>query len=41
MYKVLIIDDESIIRKGIKNIINWKQLDCEVCADASDGIEGI
>lgn len=41
MYKVLIIDDESIIRKGIKNIINWKQLDCEVCADANDGIEGI
>ncbi|HEY5583052.1 MAG TPA: response regulator [Ruminiclostridium sp.] len=41
MYKVLIIDDEAIIRKGLKNIINWKQLDCEVCADASDGIEGI
>lgn len=41
MYKVLIVDDESIIRKGIKNIINWKQMDCEVCADASDGIEGI
>jgi two-component system response regulator YesN len=41
MFKVLIIDDESIIRKGLKNIINWKQLDCEVCADASDGIEGL
>lgn len=41
MYKVVIIDDEPIIRKGIKNIINWKQLDCEVCAEASDGIEGM
>ncbi|PYG89758.1 two-component system response regulator YesN [Ruminiclostridium sufflavum DSM 19573] len=41
MYKVLIIDDESIMRKGIKNIINWKHLDCEVCADACDGIEGL
>ncbi len=41
MYKVLIIDDEPIIRKGIKNIINWKQLDCEVCAEASDGTEGM
>lgn len=41
MYKVVIIDDEPIIRKGIKNIINWKQLDCEVCAEASDGIKGI
>ncbi len=41
MYKVIIIDDEPIIRKGIKNLINWKQLDCEVCAEASDGAEGI
>ncbi len=41
MYKVAIIDDEPLIRKGIKNIVNWKQLDCEVCADANDGVEGM
>lgn len=41
MYKVLIIDDESIIRKGLRNIINWKLIDCEVCADAEDGVEGL
>lgn len=41
MYKVLIIDDEPIIRKGIKNLINWKQLNCEVCAEARDGAEGL
>lgn len=40
MYRVLIIDDEPIIRKGLKNIINWKQFDCEVCGEAADGIEG-
>lgn len=40
MFKVLIIDDEPIIRKGIKNIINWKQFDCEICGEASDGEEG-
>ncbi len=40
MFKVMIIDDEPIIRKGIRNIINWKQFDCEVCAEASDGEEG-
>lgn len=40
MFKVLIIDDEPIIRKGLKNIINWKQFGCEVCAEASDGMEG-
>lgn len=41
MYKVLIIDDEPIIRKGLKNIISWNQYDCEVCGEAADGIEGI
>lgn len=40
MFKVMIIDDEPIIRKGIKNILNWKQFGCEICAEASDGEEG-
>lgn len=40
MFKVMIIDDEPIIRKGLKNIINWKQYDCEICAEAADGVEG-
>jgi two-component system response regulator YesN len=41
LYKVLIIDDESIIRKGLSNIINWSQLSCEICGEAADGISGI
>ncbi len=40
LYKVLIIDDEPIIRKGLINIINWSQLDCEICGEASDGLSG-
>lgn len=40
MFKVLIIDDEPIIRKGLKNIINWKNYDCEVCGEAADGLDG-
>ncbi|NLX76200.1 MAG: response regulator transcription factor [Clostridiaceae bacterium] len=40
MFKVMIIDDEPIIRKGIRNILNWKQFGCEICAEASDGEEG-
>lgn len=40
MFKVLIIDDEPIIRKGLRNIINWRQFECEICGEASDGIEG-
>lgn len=41
MFKVMIIDDEPIIRKGIKNILDWKKFGCEICAEASDGEEGI
>lgn len=40
MFKVLIIDDEPIIRKGLKNIIHWKQFNCEICGEAADGLEG-
>ena len=40
-YKVLLIDDEPIIRKGLKNIIDWEQFGCEVCGEARDGYEGL
>ncbi len=40
MFKVMIIDDEPIIRKGLRNIVNWKRFDCDVCAEASDGLDG-
>jgi two-component system response regulator YesN len=40
-YKVLLIDDEPIIRKGLKNIINWEQFGCEVCGEARDGYQGL
>ncbi|MCX7773879.1 MAG: response regulator [Clostridia bacterium] len=39
-YKVLIIDDEPIIRKGLTSIMNWSQLGCEICGEASDGVAG-
>ncbi len=40
MYKVLIIDDEPIIRKGLINILQWNRLGCEICGEASDGATG-
>lgn len=41
MFKVLIIDDEPTIRKGLINIINWKKFQCEICGEAGDGVEGL
>ena len=41
MTKVLIVEDEEMIRKGIILTINWKSLNCEVVGEASNGIEGL
>lgn len=41
MYTVLIADDEAIIRRGLKKIVNWEQLGYEIIAEASDGEEAL
>ena len=41
MYKVLIIDDEVFIREGMKQIIPWQELGCEVIEEAQNGEEGM
>jgi len=41
MYKVLIVDDEPIVREGLKTIIDWEKYGFYVCAEASNGLEGI
>lgn len=41
MYKVLIAEDEELIREGIKNIIPWEELGFYVVHCASDGGEAL
>ena len=41
MYKVIIIDDESIILHGLKTIINWADYGCEVCDTAKNARDGL
>lgn len=41
MYKVLIVDDEELVRHGITLEINWNELGCMIVAEASNGIEGL
>jgi len=41
MRKVVIIDDEEIIREGLKTFVNWKKLNCDVVGIAEDGSEGL
>lgn len=40
MFKVILIDDEEIIRRGLRKMVNWKKMGCEVVAEAEDGIQG-
>ena len=41
IFKLLIVDDESTMRKGIAEFMNWNSIDCEVSGTASDGLEAI
>lgn len=41
MFKVLIVDDEAIIREGLRSAIHWSSLDCEVIGEAEDGDDGL
>ena len=41
MFKVLIIDDEEIIREGLRTVIDWGALGCKVIGEAVDGDEGL
>lgn len=40
MYKVVLIDDESIIVEGLKSVIDWKKYDCEVVDTAFNAAQG-
>ena len=37
MYKVVVADDEKIIREGLEMLVEWKQFDFEVVATFEDG----
>lgn len=41
MLKLLIVDDESIIRKGLHHYIDWQSHGIEVVGEASNGQEGL
>lgn len=40
MYKVLIVDDEVLVRIGLKNTIDWESIGFTVVGEASNGEQG-
>lgn len=41
MYKLILVDDEAIVREGIRDNINWNELGFEVIDDCVDGREAM
>lgn len=41
MLKVLIVEDEEMIRKGIVLTVDWAALDCVVVGEATNGAQGL
>ena len=37
MLKILVVEDEELIRKGIVLAVDWAALDCVVVGEASNG----
>ena len=40
MYKVVLVDDESIITEGLRRVVDWPAYNCQVVALASDAVSG-
>lgn len=41
MFRVLIVEDEDIIRKGLAYTMDWISMDCIIAGEAANGKEGI
>lgn len=41
MYRVVIADDEALIRKGLRELVEWDALGLEVSGEAANGIEAL
>ena len=39
--RVLLVDDEIMIREGFKQLFDWEAHDCEVVGEAADGMEAM
>ncbi|MDD3615104.1 MAG: hypothetical protein PHC41_02630 [Lachnospiraceae bacterium] len=41
MYKVILVDDEILVRDAIRNRMDWNSLGFELAADCQNGKEAI
>lgn len=41
MYKIVIVDDEKNIIEGLKKVIDWESIGCEIIGTAVNGLQGL
>lgn len=41
MLKVLVVDDETVVRRGIVLGVDWASIGCVVVGEAANGEEGL
>ena len=41
MYRVILVDDERLIIRGLSSVVPWAELGCEVAGVAYDGKSGL
>ena len=41
MYRVILVDDERLIVKGLSSVVPWAELGCQVAGTAYDGAGGL
>ena len=41
MYRVILVDDERLILRGLSTVVPWAELGCEVAGTAHDGLGGL
>lgn len=41
MYRILLVDDEILVRDAIKENIDWKSMDCELVGDCENGQQAV
>ncbi|MFD0715847.1 response regulator [Paenibacillus sp. GCM10027626] len=41
MYSVMLVDDEAVLRNGMRNFIPWQELGFQVVAEAENGIKAL
>ena len=41
MYRVILVDDERLILRGLSTVVPWEELGCEIAGTAYDGVSGL